>query len=277
MVETPAIRRRCTARPAWPVHSRLWRVVAALFGRNPPQRNRNLDYRYASVCLAPLLLAQGLRVRRVTPRLPEPPGPRSGTAGEGPALRLLIAGDSAAAGVGAASQREGLAGAVVGALQSQFRVSWQINAQTGLRTLHVLRRLAAMPAEPFDVAVLSSGVNDVTGGTRSHAFVSQQHRLVALLKSRFGVRMVLLTGLPPMHVFPALPQPLRWCLGARAIAFTRLLESVVAAEPGCRLVTPHLPLDAAYMATDGFHPGPLAYAQWGREAAAVIRQGIALA
>ena len=234
-----------------------------------------MDYRYATVALAPLLLAQGLRVRLVTPRLPEPPGPRTGSAGQGPALRLLIAGDSAAAGVGAASQAEGLSGCLVSALQAEFSVSWTTNACTGLRTLGVLTRLASLPPAGFDVALLSAGVNDVTGGTRSHAFVAQQRRLVALLKSRFGVRLVLLTGLPPMHAFPALPQPLRWCLGARARAFTRLLEAVVATDADCELVTPHLPLDPAYMAPDGFHPGPPAYAQWGREAAAVIRRRLA--
>jgi lysophospholipase L1-like esterase len=236
-----------------------------------------LDYRYATVALAPVLLAQGLRVRLVTPRLPEPPGPRSGSAGRGPSLRLLIAGDSAAAGVGAAHQAEGLSGCLVGALQADFSVSWTLNARTGLRTLGVLARLESLPPARFDVALLSAGVNDVTGGTRSHAFVAQQRRLVALLKSRFGVRLILLTGLPPMHAFPALPQPLRWCLGARAQAFTGLLESVVAADADCELVTPQLPLDLAYMATDGFHPGPPAYAQWGREAAAVIRRRRAMA
>jgi lysophospholipase L1-like esterase len=236
-----------------------------------------LDYRYATVAMAPLLLAQGLRVRRVTPRLPEPPGPRTGSAGQGPALRLLIAGDSAAAGVGAASQAEGLSGCLVGALQAEFSVSWTMNARTGLRTLGVLTRLESLPPAAFDVALLSAGVNDVTGGTRSHAFVAQQRRLVALLKSRFGARLILLTGLPPMHAFPALPQPLRWCLGARAQAFTRLLQEVVAEDADCELVTPQLPLDPSYMASDGFHPGPPAYAQWGREAAAVIRRRLALA
>jgi len=136
----------------------------------------------------------------------------------------------------------------------------------------VIRRLQSLPVESFDVALLSLGVNDVTGGTRSRAFVEQQRRLVELLKSRFGVRLVLLTGLPPMHVFPALPQPLRWCLGARAKVFTGLLASVAASDPACELITPHLPLDIAYMATDGFHPGPPAYKVWGREAAAVIRR-----
>lgn len=237
----------------------------------PLKRHLALDYRLAALGLAPLLLAQGLAVRRNALRLPEPPGPRSGTAGQGPALRLLIAGDSAAAGVGAPSQQEGMSGAVVAALREQFTVSWTLQACTGLRTSQALARLARSDPGSFDVALLSLGVNDVTGGTRSHAFLAQQRALVDLLRSRFGVRLVLLTGLPPMHVFPALPQPLRWVLGARAQAFTRLLESVAAADAACEVVTPRLPLDPAHLASDGFHPGPPAYAEWGREAAARIR------
>ncbi|NHA15097.1 SGNH/GDSL hydrolase family protein [Thioalkalivibrio sp. XN279] len=232
-----------------------------------------MDYRYAAMAMAPLLLAQGLRVRRTAMRLPEPPGPRSGTAGEGTPLRLLVAGDSAAAGVGAASQDEGLSGAIVGALQGRFRVSWEVRATTGLRTAQVLRRLESGAAAPFDVAVMSLGVNDVTGGTRSADFVAQQVRLAALLQSRYAVRLTVLTGLPPMHAFPALPQPLRWVLGERARAFTRLLESVAESAPGCVVLTPRLPLDVRYIAVDGYHPGPLAYAEWGREVAElVVRQ-----
>jgi len=230
-----------------------------------------LDYRYVAVALGPWLFYQGRKVRRVTPRLPEAPGPRAGTTGTGPPLRLLIAGDSAAAGVGAVSLDEGLSGSLLEALRDDYTISWRIDARTGSRTADLLRRLEAAAPASFDVAVLSLGVNDVTGGTRSHVFVARQKQLIALLKSRFGVRLVVSTGLPPMHLFPALPQPLRWCLGERAIAFTRLLETVVAGDPACRLVTPHLPADIAYMASDGFHPGPKAYAAWGREVAAVIR------
>ena len=230
-----------------------------------------LDYRYVAAALGPWLFYQGRKVRRVTPRLPEAPGPRAGTTGHGPPLSLLIAGDSAAAGVGAASQDEGLSGSLLKALKDDFTVCWRVDARTGSKTVDLLRRLESVDAASYDVAVLSLGVNDVTGGTRSHDFVARQKRLIALLKSRFGVRLVVSTGLPPMHLFPALPQPLRWCLGERAMAFTGLLETVVADDPACHLVTPHLPEDIAYMATDGFHPGPMAYAAWGREVAAVIR------
>lgn len=230
-----------------------------------------MDYRLAAISLAPLLLVQGLHVRLSTPRLPEPPGPRAGTAGQGPPLRLLITGDSAAAGVGAASQDEGLSGALVRALQTDFQLSWRLKAHTGLRTREELARLASRPPEPVDAVLVSLGVNDVTGGTRSAAFVAQQRGLVKVLRERYGARLVLLTALPPMHAFPALPQPLRWTLGERARAFTGLLKFVAATEPGCELLELRLPLDMAYIATDGFHPGPRAYEIWAGEAAAVIR------
>ncbi|MCC6374061.1 MAG: SGNH/GDSL hydrolase family protein, partial [Moraxellaceae bacterium] len=78
----------------------------------------------AKVALAPLLLTQGMYVRRVTPKLPEPQGARVGVTGTGKPLRLLIVGDSAAAGVGAAHQNDALLGQLVAALATEFEVSW---------------------------------------------------------------------------------------------------------------------------------------------------------
>lgn len=233
-----------------------------------------MRHHLAVVALAPLLLAQGLRVRRVTPRLPEPPGPRSGTAGEGPPLRLLIAGDSAAAGVGAETQAQGLSGTVVDELSRDYCVSWSVNARTGLRAAGVIARLEAAVAEPFDVALLSVGVNDVTAFTPVGKWLAQQARLVGLLKARFDVRHVLLTGLPPMHAFPALPEPLRGYLGARARLLNESLAAFAAADDACEVVIPRLPMDPAYMASDGFHPGPPAYLEWGRTAAEIIRHRV---
>ncbi|WP_236040775.1 hypothetical protein [Marinobacter nauticus] len=51
--------------------------------------------------LFPVLLYQGKRTRRVTPRLPEATGDYAGQYGEGePVFRLLVLGESTAAGVG---------------------------------------------------------------------------------------------------------------------------------------------------------------------------------
>jgi lysophospholipase L1-like esterase len=214
-----------------------------------------------------LLLVQGRRVRRTTPVLPEPPGPREGAAGEGPLLRLLVVGDSAGAGVGASSQDEALTGRIVAKLRDRFRVEWRLVARTGATTASTIRHLERIEAFATDAVVTSLGVNDVTGDVGVEKFLAQQGRLHALLRGKFGARLVLASGLPPMHHFPALPQPLRWYLGARARELDRALARALSDGRGAE----HLPfegdVDVASMAADGFHPGPAVYEAWGAAAA----------
>lgn len=221
----------------------------------------------ATAALGPVLLVQGLHVRRVTPRLPEPPGPRSGRAGEGAPLRLLVAGDSAAAGVGAASQDEALTGRLVAELSARRALEWRLEAQTGYTTADAHAHLAALPEDRFDVVVLSLGVNDVTRGVGRVRWLARQAALVDLLRARFAPRALLFTALPPMHLFPALPQPLRWYLGARAREFNDMLADWLPHQPGCHLVAPDFQPDTAQIASDGFHPGPTAYATWATQVA----------
>ncbi len=222
----------------------------------------------ATLALAPILLAQGRQVRRTVPELPEPDGPRSGVAGSGPLLRLLVVGDSAAAGVGAATQDEALAGQLAVSLAPTFHLHWTLLAFTGATTADMLDCLRREPAARYDVVVTSLGVNDVTGRHSLATWRRQQQELVELLASRFGARRILLSGLPPMHRFPALPQPLRWYIGSRARDFDRVLADVAANRPGCEfLALGHEMMDVSAMASDGFHPGPPIYALWAREAA----------
>lgn len=220
--------------------------------------------------LGPLLLAQGRRVRRVTPVLPEPQGPREGEAGEGPLLRLLVLGDSAGAGVGAGSQEEALTGRIVAGLRGRFRVHFRLVARTGATTASTLRLLERMEPFAVDAAVTSLGVNDVTGDVGVARFLALQARLHALLRERFGARLVLASGLPPMDRFPALPQPLRWYLGARARELDRALAAALPDGRGAEYLAVAGELDAAHMAADGFHPGPAVYAAWGTAAAGRI-------
>ncbi|MEE9913915.1 MAG: SGNH/GDSL hydrolase family protein [Deltaproteobacteria bacterium] len=234
-----------------------------------------MGYQVASIGLVPLIIAQGLYVRRITPRLPEPEGSRSGLDGSGSPLRLLILGDSAAAGVGVSTQNEALSGRLVSALGSDFRVSWTLMAQTGHTAKAVLAALETASPEVFDVVVTSIGVNDVTHGTKIRKWINQQRQIIDLLQSKFHARYILLSSLPPMHLFPALPQPLRWYLGMRARRFNGLLTEIAADCSRCELVTTHFPLEDAYMAADGFHPGALAYSLWAAQIAAAIRNRLA--
>jgi lysophospholipase L1-like esterase len=217
--------------------------------------------------LGPVLLVQGRRVRRETPVLPEPAGPREGVAGEGPLLRLLVAGDSAGAGVGADSQDEALTGRIVAGLAGRFRVDWRLVASTGATTASTTRHLQSAEDFATDVVVTSLGVNDVTGDVGVAKFLERQAALFALLRGKFGARLILATGIPPMHRFPALPQPLRWYLGARARELDRALRRNLPDGAGAEYLALKGELDAAHMAADGFRPGPAVYAAWGAAAA----------
>jgi lysophospholipase L1-like esterase len=221
----------------------------------------------AKWALGPLLLVQGRRVRRETPVLPEPAGPREGLAGDGPMLRLLVVGDSAGAGVGAASQEEALTGRIVSGLRGRFRVEFRLVARTGASTASTLRHLERIDAFPVDAAVTSLGVNDVTGDVGVAEFLALQGRLHDLLRAKFGARLVLASGIPPMERFPALPQPLRWYLGARSRELDLALERAMPDGRGAEYLKIEGELDEAHMAADGFHPGPAVYEAWGAAAA----------
>ena len=221
------------------------------------------------VILGPILLLQGLWVRFKTPVLPEAEGPRAGRAGAGPALRLLVVGDSSAAGVGAATQSQSLLGHLTQGLARRFDVRFRLMAQTGATTREALKALDAMASERWDVVVTALGVNDLTGQRHKTDWLADQQRLIDLLRSKFDPCVILISSLPPVHRFPALPQPLRWHLGKGAQRFNIALENLSSANAAL-----FLPLDfdmrADQMAPDGFHPGPDIYAEWGRRAAARI-------
>lgn len=212
--------------------------------------------------LLPVLAAQGLAVRRRAQQLPEPPGPRNGRSGSGPDLRLLIAGDSSAAGVGASSQTEALSGHLVRLLSKQAQVEWQLVACIGDTTKDVVQKLNAGRAQPFDVAVIALGVNDVTRATTAARFAKRQSELFALLQAKFGVRKIIASGVPPMGHFPLLPQPLRWVLGQHAARLDGALACLTDELPHVVHVPMNLPHDPGLAASDGFHPSPRAYELW---------------
>ncbi len=226
----------------------------------------------AKWALGPLLLVQGRRVRRETPVLPEPDGPREGVAGEGPALRLLVLGDSAGAGVGAGSQEEALTGRIVAALRDRFRVEYRLIARSGASTASTIRHLERLEPFAVDAVVTSLGVNDVTGDVSVASFLETQCQLHDLLRAKLGARLILASGIPPMDRFPALPQPLRWYLGARARELDRALAAALPDGRGAEYLAVAGELDAGHMAADGFHPGPAVYAAWGTAAAGRIAQ-----
>lgn len=218
--------------------------------------------------LLPLLLAQGLAVRNRALILPEPPGPRQGQTGRGPALRLLILGDSAAAGVGAPDQSEALAGHLARALAPNVSLTWQLEARTGVTSAQTLRHLHKIDTT-FDAALISLGVNDLTRAVPRARWLTTQRALHAALRAK-GVRQILMTPVPPMHLFPALPAPLNWVLGQEAKRYNHALTALAQNTPDLHLLDFTLPMDPSLMAADGFHPAPALYRLWADTAARAL-------
>lgn len=227
------------------------------------------------LALTPLLVAQALLTRARLPRLPEAEGERHGTVGKvkSPPLRLLITGDSSAAGVGVVHQRDALAGQLTARLAEACgaRVEWRLVAASGLTTAQTLHRLQREQLPTFDVAVVLTGVNDVIDQVPSHHAVSTREALANWLRNGLGVHHVVFAPLPPVHAFPGLPQPLRWVAGSDARRHDRALARWAVTRRDVSRVEYTLPLDRRIMASDGFHPGEPVY----RATATAIAQHIA--
>ncbi|HXD05262.1 MAG TPA: SGNH/GDSL hydrolase family protein [Burkholderiaceae bacterium] len=228
------------------------------------------------LALGPVLLWQARGVRQRALILPEPEGEREGVVqgAAASALRLLIVGDSSAAGVGCRTQDEALAGHLSQMLMhaSGRTVHWQLVARSGVASPRAVTLLDEHTLRESDVAVVVVGVNDVAEQLPIAAALAARETLVQRLRERSRVRHVVFAPLPPMHQFPLLPQPLRTFAGREA----RRLNAAQAAWAARQQAVTHVHIDDVQlgphnMAADGYHPGPAVY----RHCAQAIAQHIA--
>jgi lysophospholipase L1-like esterase len=215
----------------------------------------------AKLLLSPVLVAQAMATRARMPRLPEPAGAREGEVGRGTLLRLLMLGDSSAAGVGVAEQSQALAGYLPKALAKQagVRVCWRLVAQSGLTSAQCLEHIAADALFEADVAVVVLGVNDVIDQVPSQRAIAAREGIANRLRNAHGVAHVVFAPLPPVHHFPALPQPLRWIAGQDAKRHDEAVAEWARTRSDVSHVPIDLPLNRELMADDGFHPGEPVY------------------
>ncbi|MEO3753902.1 SGNH/GDSL hydrolase family protein [Streptomyces sp. B6B3] len=221
------------------------------------------------------------RVGGRIPRLPEAAGEDGGLVpGAEPALRMVMLGDSAAAGVGAATHGEALCGQIaagLGALTGRA-VSWRVAARSGATTRSIRATLLPGLTDPHlrwhpDLVLVVTGANDALRLRRPAAFGRDVTALVRSIRHRLGRDVpVLLVGLPPVHRFPSLPLSARLPIGGYARLLDRRLGRVARTEPAVH----HLPVGAlpigieAGLAADRFHPSAAGYRAWGRALAAAV-------
>lgn len=221
--------------------------------------------------LAPLLIWQGRTVRQRTPRLPEAAGARAGSLGDGQPLRLLVLGDSSAAGVGVSRQEDALAGQLAAQLAAQYQVHWQLVAETGVNSGQLLEKLDALLGQQFDYVVLAIGVNDVTARTQDKQWLHHLQRLQERLTADLQVQHVFISAIAPMQHFSALPWPLNSYLGRRAKRLNTLTARMASQCTGVTFIPMELDTQPHMLAADGFHPSRQAYKVWAEQLAQGIK------
>jgi len=222
--------------------------------------------------LLPVTIPQGLWLRRRATRLPGAAGERRGALGDGADLHLLAIGDSIIDGVGTGAIEASLPGQLAAALaRGGHRVHWRIEGTSGHGLREVKTRLASLPTEVrADLVLISVGVNDVTGLTRTRRWRHGLRALFRLIGSRWPDARVLFAGVPPMDRFPLPPQPLSFSLGLRA----RVLDAIAREEAERTPNAIHVPtrIDSRQhgFCADGFHPSAESCTLWADELAGVL-------
>lgn len=222
----------------------------------------HLPFWLTTALLFPVLLYQGKQARRTTPRLPEAGGSPSGQYGEGaPARRILVIGESTAAGVGVETHDQGLASQLAKQIHERTgqTTAWHTFGINGIRLGALLSELETAELPEADVVLLSMGVNDTTGFTPRFRFRQHLQALRRLLATRYSGPTLLLS-VPPMHLFTALPSPLRYVMGWRARQLDNLYIQLAQQFPEDFTYLDYpVVTDPALLAADGYHPGQRGY------------------
>ncbi|WP_309620243.1 SGNH/GDSL hydrolase family protein, partial [Salinibacterium sp.] len=214
--------------------------------------------RIAMLPAAPVLLAQGRRLRRDTPRLPDAAHPWQGTLDGPEPLRLLVLGDSTAAGVGAATQDEALPGNLARGLRAHTGrgVHWQAVGRNGATARDLVTDyLDTAVTGRWDVVFLTIGANDALGLRTRAAFARDIRSILTALTAVSPV--VLVSSLPAFFRFELLPNPLRFNLYLHSQSLEDAARGVAATFDTVHMSPPPPPYTEGFFATDLFHPSAI--------------------
>ncbi|MDZ7603746.1 MAG: SGNH/GDSL hydrolase family protein [Hoeflea sp.] len=226
-----------------------------------------------SWALVPVAVIQGAGVRRTAPRLPPPRGVPKGQVGEGPAeIRLLVVGDSSAAGVGAERIEDTLGPQIALRLnQSTGRpVAWR-NAGANSATAAQVRDHVVPNIEERDFThvILLVGTNDAKNFVTKSRFKQGFGGLLYAAHARWPDARIYWSPVIAMKDVPALPRALGFILGLR-VAIINSTGVQLCQERYGAAVDPLAVDGPEGFAVDGFHANALGYGHWAEHVARFI-------
>lgn len=220
----------------------------------------------------PIYAWQGTKVRANTPRMDPPP--TTGTLlfkskikdkNQNRELRILLIGDSSAAGVGVDTIEQSLGGHLCRLLHEKTGLSVSVRiAGNNSATANQIRDYVVphIKHENFDFIALNVGTNDAKNFHRGSTFCKNFGTLLYALKSKFPTAQIIWSGIIDLEELEMLPKPLNKILGIRS----RILNhngQVLCTERGAlapgnkewKVITENF-------SKDGFHASSLGYERW---------------
>lgn len=236
-----------------------------------------MTYRFnglLSWLLAPAAFVQATQVRRITPRVSPPPGRTMGHVGTDSQarFRILVLGDSSAAGVGAEHMDETLAPKLARRLNEHFGASayWR-TAGSNSATTEELRDYVVpnIAPESYSHVVILAGTNDMKNFVPRRRFDDGFGGLLFGLHAKWPSATLIWSPIIDMRTVPALPSLLGRILQLRVEMLNELAHQL------CRerfaIAAPQLQAhDPAGFARDGFHASATGYSYWADLIAEVI-------
>jgi lysophospholipase L1-like esterase len=213
----------------------------------------------------PVLYFMGQKVRARTIRMVPPPGPLTGTVeGKGETLRLLVMGDSSAAGVGA-NHTSGCLGPLIAANLNATTgqpVEWRMAGSNSAIASDLCDYvLPHLPQENWTHILFIVGTNDAKNFVTARCFTKGFGGLIYALKAKFPDAHIVWSPIINMEKMPTLTPFLARMLNIRA----RLLNAI-GADLCCEryaIAADPLPISIPDgFAIDGFHANAKAYKVW---------------
>lgn len=215
--------------------------------------------------------------------MPEAAGERQGIclppaqqASAGTRLELLAIGESPVAGVGVEHQQQAITAQLAQQLARQRgqAVHWTAFGKNGATVGEAMREmLPQLPRHKVDVVLIAFGVNDSTAFCSSARYRRDLGALFSAVQQQLTPDLLIVAGVPPLHLFPALPQPLRQVLGLKASSLSAVARALVADTPDAIFVPVQSNArDRSLMAIDGYHPSASGALLWAEQLAAAVKQ-----
>lgn len=228
----------------------------------------SFEYRFprlsSGIDLIPAL-AIGLKKKVTVARLPDAPMPWAGSIDGPDPLRVLVVGDSTAAGCGVSDRDEMLAARIAHHTSTATNrgVSWRAIGKNGHRSDEFIRDfLDEAIGHPADVIYVSLGANDALGVRNRRVAARNLVHIARTLREANPDAAIALSSLPAFFRFTRLPEPLRSTLYRISQGIERTTRLRLEKEDRIAMRRPPVPYPDGFFARDNFHPGPLGYDLW---------------